>query len=331
MKRSAVLRSAAGTAAATLAWPAYASAQALIPVRFALIGSGGQDEVSNVVQQFGLDKKYGLALTVIDFAAPGQQYPMFRADAIDVAAGNFVDLLRQRKAGVGLRAFHGFQGYSNLIVTKPDSPIKTFRDLKGKKVGQFGTTFLDWLIIRAAGKKAYNLDLANDAELVGGAPPLLNQFLAKGDVDATLQFSSLTLGPIAQGQQRVVSEMSDLMQAAGFNPRCFYVQWHVTDKWTGAHPGAIDKVKAMLIEAYAKLKSDDTVWPPLADKIHITDPALITAYRDLDRKIDNPPYDPSLLAPTQKLLDAIVAIAGEDAVGVTTLDPAAFLFPGRRG
>ena len=331
MKRSTMLGSAAGAAAAAAAWPAYISAQALIPVRFALIGSGGQDEVSNVIQQFGLDKKYGLALTVIDFAAPGQQYPMFRADAVDVAAGNFVDLLRQRKAGVGLRAFHGFQGYSNLIVTKPDSAIKNFRDLKGKKIGQFGTTFLDWLIIRAAGKKAYNLDLANDAELVGGAPPLLNQFLAKGDVDATLQFSSLTLGPIAQGQQRVVSEMSDLMQAAGFNPHCFYVQWHVTDKWTGAHPGAIDKVKAMLTDAYAKLKTDDSVWPPLAEKIHITDPALVAAYRDLDRKIDNPPYDPSLLAPTQKVLDAIVAIAGEDAVGVATLDPAAFLFSGRRG
>jgi NitT/TauT family transport system substrate-binding protein len=331
MKRSTVLRSAAAAAAATLAWPAYVSAQASIPVRFALIGSGGQDEVSNVIAQFGLDKKYGLALEVIDFTAPGQQYPMFRADAIDVAAGNFVDLLRQRKAGVGLRAFHGFQGYSNLIVTKPDSSIKTFNDLKGKKVGQFGTTFLDWLIIRAAGKKAYNLDLATDAELVGGAPPLLNQFLAKGDVDATLQFSSLTLGPIAQGQQRVVSELTDLMQAAGFNPRSFYVQWHVTDKWTAAHPGAIVKVKGMLTDAYSKLKSDDSVWPPLADKIRITDPVLVAAYRDLDRRIDNPAYDPSLVAPTQKLLDAIVAVAGEDAVGVTTLDPAAFLFPGRRG
>jgi NitT/TauT family transport system substrate-binding protein len=331
MNRSTLLTSAGAAAAAAVALPTRSSAQTLIPVRFALIGSGGQDEVSNVIQQFGLDKKYGVALEVIDFTAPGQQYPMFRADGADVAAGNFVDLLRQRKAGVGLRAFHGFQGYSNLVVTKPDSPIKTFADLKGKKVGEFGTTFLDWLILRAAGKKAHNVDLEKDAQLVAGSPPLLNQFLAKGDIDATLQFSSLTLGPIAQGQQRVVSEMSDLMGAAGFDPHCFYVQWHVTDKWTTAHPGAVDRVRAMLVDAYAKLKSDDSVWPPLAEKIHITDPALVAAYRDLDRKIDNPPYDPSLIAPTQKLLDAIVAIAGSDAVGVTTVDPAAFLFPGRRG
>lgn len=328
MKRSTLL---AGAALAATAWPARTFAQTAIPVRFALIGSGGQDEVPAVIQQFGLDKKYGLALELIDFTAPGQQYAMFRADAVDVSAGNFVDLLRQRKAGVGMRAFRGFQGYSNLIVTKPDSAIKTFNDLRGKKVGEFGTTFLDWLIVRAAGKKAHNLDLEKDAELVQGAPPLLNQFLAKGDVDATLQFSSLSLAPLAQGQQRTVVAMPDLMKAAGFDPNCFYLQWHVAEKWTNANPGAIDRVNAMIGDAYAKLKSDDSVWPPLAAKIHVTDPALIAAYRDLDRKIDDPPYNRSLIAATQKLVDAIVAIAGADAVGVTTVDPAAFVFPGRPG
>ena len=122
---------------------------------------------------------------------------MYKSDATDVSAGNFIDLLRQRKAGLGLQAFHGFQGYSNLIVAKPDSPIKSFADLKGKKVGEFGPTFLDWLILRAAGKKAYGIDLQNDATLVQGAPPLLNQFLAKGDArcDASVQLAHLRPDP----------------------------------------------------------------------------------------------------------------------------------------
>jgi NitT/TauT family transport system substrate-binding protein len=326
MNRSRML-SATGAAAAAVAFPNIARAQAAIPVRFALIGSGGQDEVSDVITQFGFDKKYGLALQVIDFTLPGQQYPMFRGDAIDVSGGNFVDLLRQRKAGIGLRAFRGFQGYNNVMVTKPDSSIKTFADLRGKKIGEFGTTFLDWLIVRAAGQKAYNLDLEKEAQLAAGAPPLLNQFLAKGDIDATLQFISLALGPIAQGQQRVITSIPELMRAAGFNPECFYLQWHVSEKWTSAHPGAIDRVNAMLDDAYAKLRSDDSVWPALAQKIHITDPALVTAYRNEDRKHDDPPHNPILIGATQKLLDAIVAIAGAEAVGVTTVDPAAFIFP----
>jgi len=328
MNRSTALRAIGAGAAAALAGPAHGSAETLIPLRVGVIGSSGQTEVPYTIQTFGLDKKYGFALQIFDFAVPGQQYTMLRGDAIDMASGNFIDLLRQRKAGLAFKAFHGFQGYSNVIVTKPQSPIKTFPDLQGKRVGEFGTTFLDWLIVRAAGKRAYDVDLAKDATLVQGAPPLLNQLLSRDQVDATLNFSSLTMAPIAQGTQRAVSVMPDLMKAAGFNPSCFYLNWHIADKWVAAHPGALVRLDAMLEEAYAKMRTEERVWPELARRINITDPALITAYRDEARQIDDPPYTPVLIGATQKLLDSIIAVTGPDAVGVTQVDPAAFLFPG---
>lgn len=301
--------------------------QAAPTLRFAVIGSAGQTEVPYAIQQAGLDRKYGVNIQVIDFAAPGQQYTLFRSGAADIAGGNFVDLLRQRKGGNAIQAIHGFQSYNNLFVIKPGSPITAFTELRGKKVGTFGATFLDWLIVRAAGKKAYNVDLQTDAIPVTGAPPLLNQFLAKGEVDVTLQFSSLTLGPIAKGEQRVLINMPDIMKAAGFGTDPFYVQWMITEKWAKANPEAVRKLPAMLDEAYAVLANDDRLWPVLAQRINITDPAVIAAYRDLERRIDNPPYRPALIKPTQALLDAIIAIAGEPAVGVTVVDPAAFLFP----
>ena len=161
-----------------------------------------------------------------------------------------------------------------------------------------------------------------------GAPPLLNQFLTRGDVDATLQFSTLTLGPRAAGQQRVVSEMADLLKAASLDTRAFYLQWHIAQAWIAAHPGAIVRLDAMIAEAYDKLRTDDSLWPPHAQKVNVTDAAIVTAYRDLERRIDDPPYAAPLIASTQKLLDAIIAVTGPDAVGVTQVDPAAFLFPG---
>jgi NitT/TauT family transport system substrate-binding protein len=301
--------------------------QAAPTLRFAVIGSAGQAAVPYAIQQAGLDKKYGINVETIDFAAPGQQYTLFRSDAADVAGGNFVDLLRQRKGGNAVQSVHGFQGYSNMFVVKPGSPVREFADLKGKKVGMFGTTFLDWLIVRAAGKKAYAVDLQTDAMPVPGAPPLLNQFLAKGEVEAILQFSSLTLGPVARGEQRVVTDLPALMSAAGFGSDPFYVQWIITEKWVKANPEAVRKLPAMLNEAYAVLKRDDALWPALAQRINITDPAVIAAYRDLGRRVNNPPYRAELIKPTQALLDAIIAIAGEQSVGVTVVDPAAFLFP----
>jgi len=250
-------------------------------LRFAVIGSSGQTEVPFAIQQASLDKKYGINIEIIDFAVPAQKYTLFRSGAVDISTGNFVDLLRQRKGGNAIQAIHGFQAYSSSSVAKPNSPIKDFADLKGKSIGTFSTTFLDWLIVRAAGKKAYNIDLQTDANLVPGAPPLLNQFLARGQVDAALQFSQLTLAPIAQGEQRILIDGPTLMKAAGLRSDVLYLQWMVTEKWAKANPEAVRRLPAMLNEAYAVLKRDDGLWPVLAQRINITDPAIVAAYRDL--------------------------------------------------
>ena len=54
---------------------------------------------------------------------------------------------------------------------------------------------------------------------------------------------------------------------------------------------------------------------------------MIAAYRDLARKTDNAPYDRSLIAVTQQMLDAIISIAGNGPLGFTEHDPDACLFP----
>jgi hypothetical protein len=264
-----------------------------------VIKSAGQADITYVIQQFGIDKKHGLAVQQVELSAPGQQYVMLRGDTIDASPGTFVDLMRQRKAGLGLRAFHGRQRYNNLIVTKQSSPIQYFSDLKGKKV----------------------------ATSIPGSPPLLNQFLARGEVDGMLQFSTLSVAPILRGEQRSIIDVPSVMLAAGFSPEALNSQWHVSDKWVTAHPDGVDKLFSMIDEAYATLSSDDSVWPAVARQIGITDPVMIAAYRDLARKIDNAPYGRSLIAVTQQMLDAIISIAGDGPIGFTRLDPDAFLFP----
>ena len=91
--------------------------------------------------------------------------------------------------------------------------------------------------------------------------------------------------------------------------------------------GMLAKVTAMFNEGYQKLGADDDLWPGLAERLRITDPKAVEAYRSKARLINNPPYRADLLPATQTLLSQIVALAGEEATGVSRLDPAAFLFP----
>ncbi len=66
-----------------------------IPIRIGVIKSAGQADVTYIIQQFGIDKKHGLAVQQVELSAPGQQYVMLRGDTIDASPGTFVDLMRQ--------------------------------------------------------------------------------------------------------------------------------------------------------------------------------------------------------------------------------------------
>ncbi|KKC25862.1 ABC transporter substrate-binding protein [Sphingomonas sp. SRS2] len=299
-----------------------------IPFRLAISPSSGQGALPYVIAKFHLDTKYGFAVEQVDFAAPGQQYMLARTDAADVFPGNFAEVQRQRKAGIGIKSFRAFESYSNQIVVPAGSDIRSFADIKGRRFGQFGTTMVDWLILRAAGKRAYGFDIEKDATAIGGAPPLLNQMLSRGSIDAAIQFRSVALSPVATGQLRVVGDIPQLIKQAGFDPNAYYLLWNVTDKWLERHPdpNAIRKLDAMFAEAYRILATNDQVWEEIGKQVGVK-PELIPAFRDGTRKAENPPYRPELIAATQRLLDAIVATTGPAAVGVTRVDPDAFLFP----
>ena len=186
----------------------------------------------------------------------------------------------------------------------------------------------DWLVLRTAGKKAHGLDLETDATAIVAAPPLLNQLLARGEIEAAIQFTSLTIGPLTAGEQRAITDLPTLMREGALNPESLYTQWFIAEDWLRRFPGAVDRAHAMFAESYQRLGTDDAIWTALAQKIRITDPKAVDAYREKSRRINNPPYRRALLEPTQTLLTEIVTVAGEQSTGFTRLDPEAFLFPG---
>ncbi len=299
----------------------------VVEIRFGSIESSGQSIVPIVMEESGIAERYGLDVEIVPFAQPGAQYTLVAGGEVDLVPGNILDLHRQRGAGSDLVGVWGFQRFTSPIVTLPDSPIETFEDLRGSKVGQFGTTFLDWLVIRTAGSIAYDLDLEVDAELVQATPPLLNQALSSGEVDATLQFDSLALAPLTKGQQRAVTDVPTLLEAADLDPDSLYLVWMMPQSWIDEHPEAFANLQLALAETYEVLMTDDSVWPPLVELVGITEPDVMEAYIASERAKDNPPFNAALFEPTQALIDAMVATVGADVVGLEALDPAAFVFP----
>jgi ABC-type nitrate/sulfonate/bicarbonate transport system substrate-binding protein len=304
-----------------------AAAAKTVTIRFGVIPSGGGAELPATLVADGISTRYHLKVEIVGYATPGQQFTLVRGGAADLVPGNVLDLERQRRAGLKVHAIGTFQRFSSPIVVKADSPITSFAQLSGRRVGEFGPTTIDWLAARTAGVRATGFDLAH-THLTQTSPALLQSLLARGRIDAALQFASLAAGPVSDGDQRVVTTVPDLLRQAGFNPDVLDVVWQLTDAWRAKNPGVLDRLRAAMAEAYAKLRSGDAAtWAPLVKRVGITKPVAARAFIGEEIANIDPPYTPALLRSTQQLIDAISATAGPKAVGFSALPADDFLFP----
>jgi ABC-type nitrate/sulfonate/bicarbonate transport system substrate-binding protein len=297
----------------------------LITVRFGAVAGASQAYIPLLLQK-GIGAKYGFNVEIVPLSQVGQLWTGLQTGEFDVSASNFLDLLRQRQAGLGARAIRGFSKFGNPIITTPDKPYEKLSDLTGAKFGTVSTAVLDWMVIRAAGVKAYGFDVEKDAVPTTASPPLIGELLNKGELDAAWQFSDFTLAPIHEGTMKEITNVAELMTEAGFDPDAFYLTYQLADTWREAHPDAVAPLIAAMDEAVDQMMTDDSVWPELAQYSGMENEELLPAFIEMQRNAFDTQFTEDKLAPTQALLDELIAVVGEEPIAVTTVDPEAFDF-----
>ena len=92
----------------------------------------------------------------------------------DVIVSDWTWALRQRARGDDLKFFPYSSALGSLMVPK-GSTIKSLSDLTGKKIGVAGTGIdKSWILLRAYSRKTLGKDVADFAEPVFGAAPLIS-------------------------------------------------------------------------------------------------------------------------------------------------------------
>lgn len=313
-----------GLVMCALAGPA-AAAEGTIPLRFSSIANASQSYIPAVMIERGIDRKYGLAVQLINLSSPAQQWTSLRSGDADVSSGSFLDLLRQRQGGLKVKAFRAFYTFGNPIVAPVDKPFRRLADLKGATVGVPSAILLDWMILRAAGKKADGFDIGKDARVVEAAPQLLMQQMLRGQLAASYMFADFVLQPIVEGKLREVTTVRKVMAEAGLDTRAFYLIYTVADAWRAKYGGeAVARLVAAMDEAAEVMDKDDSVWPALAKRSGVEDPKLLPEFVRMQRARFKVEYSRAQLEATQRLLDEMVKTAGQEAVGATRVDPEAF-------
>lgn len=313
--------------ALSLAFPAGpASAQAVprLTVRMMALGTGIPFLVTSAWKELDFDKKHNIELKVEATGNLSGQWIAMRSGSADLVLGNFLDVLRQHKAGLRIQTFQFCYNYDDPIVTLAGKPYNKLSDLKGVTVGVTRTTFLPVLLYRVAGKKAYGTDFVQEAKIAEASPSLLPQMLRSGQLEVTYSFRSLVFEDLLQKKAKEVANLNQVLNDAGWSiPLTNYV---LADQWREkAGPQGVKRLATALADLNLALRTQNAGWDAYAAlaKVDAKDKA---AFQETFRKALVSNYTPESLHKMQEMLDAMVALVGAEIVGVTKVDPAAFDF-----
>ncbi len=157
-------------------------------IRIGLLRFGTVAWEVDTIRHHGLDRRHGIAVIPVEFASNEAAKVALQAGAVDMIVTDWPWVARQRGEGAAFSFMPYSKAVGTLMIPRA-STIRNLADLKGRRIGVAGGPLdKSWLLLRAHAQKDLGVDLAEVAEPVFGAPPLLNEELARGRIDAVLTY-----------------------------------------------------------------------------------------------------------------------------------------------
>ena len=273
MKRIAALTLAILSAVCLLAGGASAE---LSEVRVGTLKFGTVNWELGVIAD-GLDRKHGFALKPVVLADNDATSVALLSGDVDAIVTDWIWVAKQRSLGRDY-TFVPYSRSVGALMVDPKKGFKTITDLKGHSIGVAGgATNKNWLLLEAYARNA-GFDLAKEADIQFAAPPVLNELLVRGKLDAVANFWNFNARLEQQG-------MVPLLTVAGILPQLGLKQpppligWVFSEKWADANPTLAKGLIAASTEAKHALQTDDGVWLKLRPKMDADNDALFEALK----------------------------------------------------
>lgn len=225
----------------------------------------------------GYFKDEGLEIEAVKFEAPNQIIDALLSNQVGVAAPGAaagITAVSQSKKPDTIKIY-GVQGGTDTLtnesfVVKKDSSIKSFADLKGKKLGHLPG--IQWQTISRDILAKNGLEAGKDVTLVDLAIPLMVPALASGQVDALLAIEPAPTIAVAKDIGKVVEKSPTIKYIA--NP--FYAGvGDITTKFISENPDVTEKILRVFKKANDEVSANPDAARPYLKGYTALDDSLI--------------------------------------------------------
>ncbi len=237
-----------------------AAAGELGTLRLGVLKFGTVNWELDVIKANGLDAKEGFDLEVQGYGGGEATNVALMGDAVDGIVDDWIWVSRQRASGIPLVFAVPYSHTVGALVVHGDSGIDGLEQLAGKKIGIAGGPFdKSWLLIQAVAKRRHGIVLSDVAELVFGAPPLLNQKFLSGELDAVVNYWHYVARLEAAGHKRLLN-VADAQAELGVPPTVPQLGYVFKESFVEAHPELVQAFARASRNAKRILEESDAEW-----------------------------------------------------------------------
>lgn len=299
----------------------FAAAQNLPRVNAAMEAVGTFSWIVHGMKTFGLDTLNGIDVVGTTYASKQATELALRAGDADVTVDDFLGAVILRGNDVQVTAIYPFAKAIGALVVPTASDATSIADLQGATIAAGSLRDKSLLIMRALTISQYGFDPQADGEVVAAAPPLMQQLIASGEVDAGLPLWHFVARIEGAGQGRELMPVTGMLEELGLPSDLPNLVILARDDFDADLKRAFLAAFIETVELLKTLPADDAFWQSILDLglYSLPDPSLFPAVVErwkagtpdawTEESIDG------LLAMVERLLE----IAGPDVVGVESV------------
>jgi NitT/TauT family transport system substrate-binding protein len=276
----------------------------------------------------GLDQAHGIKIEPVVLADKDAAAIALLSGQVDVIVTDWLWVARQRAAGKDF-TFVPFSTAAGGVLVGPQSSLHKIADLAGRRIGVGGgPDDKSWLLLRAYAQKTVELDLSKQADIQFSAPPVLNELMRRGKLDAMLNFWQFNAQLEAKGYREIIT-VRDMLSALGIDRPPPLLGWVFHEHWAAAQPRAAKALFDTSFEAKSRLSQDETIWQGLRPLMKAPDDKLFVALKSGYRAGMPTGYGEADIDAARQMLSVITAIDPAAAGGLSDL-PAGTFWAGYR-